>query len=93
MCMLLAGSQKPRLVTGNYLNCSLVPRLPFPHVCTNFMHMTFHLVSRGGAWYIWARERCDRWTSFDARATGWTPLMLELRGVMQGHYSVVEAKE
>ena len=52
--------------------CSLVPRLSLLHVHTNFMHMTFHLVSGGGAWYIWAREQRDRWTLFDARAMGWT---------------------
>ena len=52
---------------------SLIPRLPLLRGHTNFMRMTFHLVSRGGAWYIWACERRDRWTSFYARATGWTP--------------------
>ena len=58
--------------------CAFVVALfpaPPPNLCThtNFMRMTFCLVSGGGGLYIWAHERCDRWTWFDTRAMGWTP--------------------
>ena len=73
-----------------YKRTSLVPRLSLLHTHINFMHMTFHLVSQGGAWYIWAHEGGHRLTLV---LLGGHCLTLELWGVMQGHRSVVGAKE